>query len=62
AREESGELIATCGCEVAEAHAIGCGHLMVALLEILDQEIPEPMSHFERESKSKPWKKGYLGS
>ena len=60
AREQTGELIATCGCEVKKAHMVGFGHLVKFFEDIKQEEIPEEGSHFEKDRKTDIWKKGVL--
>ena len=60
AREQSGELVATCGCEVRKAHLVGFWHLVKYFNEIKKEEMPSKGFHFAKDPNTGCWGKGTL--
>lgn len=60
AREDDGDLVCTCGCEVTEAHVVGFGHLRDKLENLLSEPLLPPSSHYMRTRENMSWCFGTL--
>ncbi len=57
ARENDGDLVCTCGCDVKVAHTVGFGHLREKLRELAAYSMLEPREYYWRENEGELWEK-----